>query len=201
MRIVYSTDPAPVELCPRCGRDPCVCNTIDMPARQQVAYVQRDRKRRKGKTVTVISGLQHTPATFKELLSTLKMACGAGGTLKNGELEIQGDQREQIAVKLQELGVQGQVRRRLRLFSCPPLNQCQNQPDQPEDTGSCHQADDAQYGRAASVEKGDERPSDANQKENDCPGQVAVTLSSSRTVVGWGTCGRQVVAHRLAPDS
>lgn len=103
-RIVYSTDPDPVKLCPRCGRSPCVCQSIDLPARGQTAYVQRDRKRRKGKTVTVISGLQHTPATFKQLLSTLQAACGAGGTVKDGEIEIQGDQRERVAAKLQELG-------------------------------------------------------------------------------------------------
>jgi len=103
-RIVYSTDPAPTELCPRCGRVPCVCQLVDLPARQQTAYIERDRKRRKGKTVTVISGLQHSPATFKELLTLLKTACGAGGTLKDGELEIQGDQREKVAEKLRERG-------------------------------------------------------------------------------------------------
>jgi translation initiation factor 1 len=103
-RIVYSTDPEPIKLCPRCGRHPCVCNSVDMPPRQQVAYVQRDRKGRAGKTVTVISGLQHTPVTFKQLLTTLKEICGAGGTLKDGEIEIQGDQREKVAEKLKELG-------------------------------------------------------------------------------------------------
>jgi translation initiation factor 1 len=103
-RIVYSTDPASVELCPRCGRDPCVCQLVDLPARQQTAYIQRDRKRRKGKTVTVIYGLQHTPATLKGLLTQMKTLCGAGGTLKEGELEIQGDQREKVAEKLRELG-------------------------------------------------------------------------------------------------
>ncbi|MBM4459498.1 MAG: stress response translation initiation inhibitor YciH [Chloroflexi bacterium] len=103
-RIVYSTDPEPANLCPRCGREPCVCAAIDMPSRQQVAYIARSRKGRGGKTVTVISGLQHTPATFKELLSQLRTACGAGGAYKDGELEIQGDQRERVAEKLRELG-------------------------------------------------------------------------------------------------
>ena len=103
-RIVYSTDPEPVERCPRCGHSPCICHKVDLPARQQTAYVQRDRKRRKGKTVTVISGLQHTPASFKELLTLLKTTCGAGGTYKDGELEIQGDQRDRVAEKLRELG-------------------------------------------------------------------------------------------------
>ncbi len=103
-RIVYSTDPEPTRLCPRCGRVPCVCQKIDLSPRQQVAYVKRDRKGRAGKTVTVIYGLQHTPAAYKELLTALKESCGAGGTLKEGELEIQGDQREKVAGKLQELG-------------------------------------------------------------------------------------------------
>ena len=103
-RIVYSTDPKTVEVCPRCGMQPCVCYTVDLPARQQTAYVQRDRKRRKGKTVTVISGLQHSTQTLKDLLTMLKTSCGAGGTLKEGELEIQGDQRDRVAEKLRELG-------------------------------------------------------------------------------------------------
>jgi translation initiation factor 1 len=103
-RIVYSTDPEPVELCPRCGHAPCMCRTLDLPPRQQTAYILRDRKRRRGKTVTVISGLQHNPAAFKELLTTLKTTCGAGGTYKDGEMEIQGDQREKVAEKLRELG-------------------------------------------------------------------------------------------------
>lgn len=103
-RVVYSTDPDPVELCPRCGHVPCVCHKIDLAPHQQTAYVKRDRKGRGGKTVTVIYGLQHTPATFKELLTALKATCGAGGTLKEGELEIQGDQRDKVAEKLKELG-------------------------------------------------------------------------------------------------
>jgi len=81
-----------------------VCGKIDLPARQQTAYVQRDRRRRAGKTVTVVSGLQHNPATFKDLLRTLQTACGAGGTLREGEMEIQGDQRDKVAEKLRELG-------------------------------------------------------------------------------------------------
>ena len=83
-RIVYSTDPEPASCAPAAAGS--LCLRQDRPApRQQTAYVQRDRKRRAGKTVTVISGLQHTPATFKELLKTLQSACGAGGTVKDGE--------------------------------------------------------------------------------------------------------------------
>ncbi len=103
-RIVYSTDPEPVATCPRCGRAPCVCQTIDLPIKGQTAYVKRDRKGRAGKTVTVVWGLQHDAAAFKELLTVLKTTCGTGGTVKEGELEIQGDQRDKVAEKLRQLG-------------------------------------------------------------------------------------------------
>ena len=103
-RVVYSTDPDPLEECPRCGRAPCVCNKIDLAPRQQTVYIQRDRKRRAGKTVTVISGLQHNPATCRNLLKTLQTTCGTGGTAREGELELQGDHRERVGEKLKELG-------------------------------------------------------------------------------------------------
>ena len=103
-RIVYSTDPEAVSACPRCGREPCVCNTVDLPPKGQTAYVKRERKGRAGKTVTTVYGLQHTSSTFRDLLRTLKTHCGAGGTVREDGLEIQGDHRERIAEKLGALG-------------------------------------------------------------------------------------------------
>ena len=73
-------------------------------ASRQTARIARDRKRRAGKTVTVISGLRHDPATLETLLKTLKQQCGAGGTLKDGELEIQGDHRDRVAAALAAMG-------------------------------------------------------------------------------------------------
>jgi translation initiation factor 1 len=58
---------------------------------------------RKGKSVTVISGLQHNPSTMDEIARILKQHCGAGGTVKNGTIEIQGDQRENVKIKLQQM--------------------------------------------------------------------------------------------------
>ena len=94
---VYSTDPEPV-------RPPAV--DPGPPPRQQTARIWRDSKRRKGKTVTVIGGLQHDRATFEILLKDLKKSCGAGGTFKpeEGELEIQGDHREAITAYFQQKG-------------------------------------------------------------------------------------------------
>lgn len=67
-------------------------------------HISLDTKGRKGKTVTIISGLQHNPATMKEIARILKQHCGAGGSVKNGEIEIQGDQRTRVREKLREMG-------------------------------------------------------------------------------------------------
>jgi len=93
---VYSTDPDPTPETTPVSAYPS--------ANKQTARIWRDSKRRRGKTVTVIGGLQHDPATFEEILRTLKKHCGAGGTFKDGEIEIQGDHRETITAKLTALG-------------------------------------------------------------------------------------------------
>ncbi|KAF0138743.1 MAG: translation initiation factor 1, partial [Stygiobacter sp.] len=62
-----------------------------------------DTKGRKGKNVTIVSGLQHNPTILEEIARALKQYCGAGGTVKEGNIEIQGDQRIKVSEKLQEL--------------------------------------------------------------------------------------------------
>jgi translation initiation factor 1 len=62
-----------------------------------------DTKGRKGKSVTIISGLQHNPKTMEDIARILKQHCGAGGTVKDGNIEIQGDNRERVAEKLREI--------------------------------------------------------------------------------------------------
>jgi predicted translation initiation factor SUI1 len=62
-----------------------------------------DKKGRKGKSVTVIVGLQHNPDTKDDIARILKQHCGAGGTVKDGNIEIQGDQREKVTQKLEEM--------------------------------------------------------------------------------------------------
>ncbi len=79
--------------------------TSDVPPQQQSnVRVQLSRKGRGGKTVTVITGLQHTETTLSDLAKKLKGQCGTGGTVKEGEIEIQGDHREKIVAYLQKLG-------------------------------------------------------------------------------------------------
>lgn len=59
-----------------------------------------DTKDRRGKSVTVVAGLQHNPQTLDDLARILKQYCGAGGTVKDGTIEIQGDQRMKVGEKL-----------------------------------------------------------------------------------------------------
>ena len=49
-------------------------------------------------------GLRHDPATLEALLKRLKQQCGAGGAVKEGAIEIQGDQRERVAAALAAMG-------------------------------------------------------------------------------------------------
>lgn len=103
--LVYSTDPDFEKRCQACGQYPCICKPIESaPPQQQTARIWRDRKRRAGKTVTVVGGLQLSSDDFAALAKNLKRACGAGGTLKNGEIEIQGDHRDRVAGLLAAMG-------------------------------------------------------------------------------------------------
>jgi translation initiation factor 1 len=96
MPIVYSTDPEDEPANKPTPKEPSV--------KSQAVRIWRDNKRRKGKTVTVVGGLQHNPATLEKICTELKKTCGAGGTVKDSEIEIQGDHRERIAAKLQAMG-------------------------------------------------------------------------------------------------
>jgi translation initiation factor 1 len=64
----------------------------------------RDRKQRGGKTVTVISGVQEDEVAIAALAQQLKKLCGSGGTVKDGNIEIQGDHCDKIMTKLTTLG-------------------------------------------------------------------------------------------------
>ncbi len=104
-RIVYSTGSPAAKPCPRCGSAPCRCSqATSLPPQQQTVRIQRETKGRGGKTVTVISGLQLAPADLTALGKQLKAACGTGGTVKEGNIEIQGDHRERVVAELKKRG-------------------------------------------------------------------------------------------------
>lgn len=103
--VVYSTDSAFEKRCKTCGSYPCRCpKPKSLPPAEQTAHIRREKKGRGGKIVTVIMNLQLIPADRKALAKRLKKACGVGGAIKEGNIEIQGDQRDQVAAELEKLG-------------------------------------------------------------------------------------------------
>ncbi len=71
---------------------------------KQTLLVMKDRKRRKGKTVTLITGFDCEEFKIKDLAKELKSLCGVGGTAKDGEVMIQGDFIDKIIKVLKEKG-------------------------------------------------------------------------------------------------
>ena len=107
-RLVYSTDSGRIDTCPTCGQPykKCRCDQFTQPARKSdgIVRVMRDRKGRGGKTVTIINGVMGSDAELITLAQQLKKLCGSGGTVKDGNIEIQGDHCDKVMAKLIALG-------------------------------------------------------------------------------------------------
>ena len=108
-RLVYSTGPG--RLCPECARPLADCRCRRSKAAQAVApkgdgvvRVGRETKGRKGKGVTVVTGLPLAGTALDELATRLKKRCGSGGTVHEGAIEIQGDHRDTLVAELGKLG-------------------------------------------------------------------------------------------------
>ncbi|MEA3363860.1 MAG: translation initiation factor Sui1 [Thermodesulfobacteriota bacterium] len=105
-RLVYSDEIG--HTCPQCGRPlkKCQCNSKSANGSKSdgIVRIQRETKGRKGKGVTLITGIPLAGDELKSLAKSLKQRCGTGGTIKNGVIEIQGDHRDLLLDLLQEKG-------------------------------------------------------------------------------------------------
>ena len=103
--LVYSTDAG--RMCPVC-RQPlkaCVCGKPTLPAGDGIVRVSRETKGRAGKGVTLVKGLALDASALAALGKQLKAACGSGGTVKEGVIEIQGDHAERVIELLKKDGL------------------------------------------------------------------------------------------------
>jgi translation initiation factor 1 len=104
--VVFSTDPEPTHapVAPPLPANPAA----PLRTRQQniPVLVALERKGRGGKSVSVIKQVMSPPAGKRALLKLLKTRLGTGGTLKDEEIELQGDHRDAIVALLKELGYQ-----------------------------------------------------------------------------------------------
>jgi translation initiation factor 1 len=83
--------------------------TLDIPPKQQNLRIQASKTGRKGKTVTVIIGWQHSPEQLTQLLKQLKNLCGSGGTVKDSAIELQGDHKQKLQQFLTDLGYKAKI--------------------------------------------------------------------------------------------
>lgn len=110
-RLVYSTDQG--RLCPDCGTPETQCRCQQLSADHVWGdgrvRVSRQTKGRKGKAVTLIEGLAMTSNELEQTAKRLKTRCGSGGAVKDGTIEIQGDQRQVVVSWLQEQGIDAKL--------------------------------------------------------------------------------------------
>lgn len=96
------------EICPKCGlpADICVCEEI---AREQQNIRIFTVRRRYGKKVTVVEGIDPNDININDLAKQLKTKCASGGTVKDGNIELQGDHKRKVFETLEELGYNAEI--------------------------------------------------------------------------------------------
>jgi translation initiation factor 1 len=97
------------ELCQVCGlpKELCACENI---AREQQLIVISSQKRRYGKVVTIVEGVNENDINIDELARTLKTKCASGGTVKEGRIELQGEHRKKVEQVMKDIGYQVEVK-------------------------------------------------------------------------------------------
>lgn len=117
-RLVYSTETG--RICPKCEKPAadCTCKK-KKPATfnksqsgcpdDGIVRIRREIKGRKGKTATVIIGMPLDDNDLKQFVKQLKQRCGAGGSVKDGAIIIQGDHRQTILDEIKKQGYNAKI--------------------------------------------------------------------------------------------
>lgn len=91
------------EICPMCGlvKELCVCETIAKETQKILVYIERKKF---NKNYTIVEGIDKKEIDLKELAKKLKSELACGGTIKEGKIELQGEQRQKTKKILIEHG-------------------------------------------------------------------------------------------------
>ena len=105
--LIYSTDKG--SICPECSKplQECICREIKrnaLPETSGKVRVRHETAGRRNKGATIIYGLPLSQDQLEKLTKKLKSTFGTGGAVKGYTIELQGDQREKVAVELRRLG-------------------------------------------------------------------------------------------------
>lgn len=90
-------------ICNKCGLPEELCMCEEIAREQQNIRILID-KRRYGKMVTIIDGIDQGDIDLEELAKKLKTKCASGGTVKDGRIELQGDHKKKVKIALEEIG-------------------------------------------------------------------------------------------------
>jgi len=91
------------DICPKCGLPNEICVCEDIAREQQRISIGID-KRRYGKMMTIVDGINPHELDIDTLISNLKTICACGGTIKDGKIELQGDHRTKVKESLEKMG-------------------------------------------------------------------------------------------------
>ena len=97
------------DICSKCGlpMEICVCEEIARETQQIRVFSVR---RRYGKIVTIIEGINTSDIDIDELAKTLKTKCASGGTVKDGNIELQGNHLKKVMKEMNKMGFNVDVR-------------------------------------------------------------------------------------------
>ena len=104
-KIVYSTEYG--KMCPNCANplDKCLCLQIKKGFKDDgIVRVRNEIKGRKGKGVTIITGIPFKHDKLLKFAKKIKQTLGTGGTVKSGVIEIQGQHQERLVEELKQQG-------------------------------------------------------------------------------------------------